>query len=373
MKKRALLSLTLVLALTGCSALPYAHEIDQTVLMGVLGVDAAPGGGLVLTAASAGRSGAGESPGQDPVVLSAQAETLSAARSQMQTYGEQYVFYGDIEQVLAGEGAARQGLEDLLGQMVRDPELRLESNLWVIQGGSAADSLFDAAQEGGAPGRLTALEQDAELLGAPLAKTAREALAELLDNGCTLLPALERREAEEGQGAQGDYVLAAAGYALFREGALLDFTRGEETLGTSLLLGQGHGRLLAFSDPDGGSVTLRLTGVKTDLEPRFDRGALEGLTITCRLETQVAEFQGWSGHLPEEERAALEETLARRGQRALRAALDLFQDLEADCVRLGGRAALAAPWHKEELEAQWADAFPTLDISLEVEGRVARG
>ena len=120
-------------------------------------------------------------------------------------------------------------------------------------------------------------------------------------------------------------------------------------------------------------MTLRLTGVKTDLEPRFDRGALEGLTITCRLETQVAEFQGWSGHLPEEERAALEETLARRGQRALRAALDLFQDLEADCVRLGGRAVLAAPWHKEELEAQWAAAFPTLDISLEVEGRVARG
>ena len=373
MKRYMVPGLCLCLVLTGCSALPYAHEIDQTLLMGAMGVDAGPGSTVALTAASAGRTGAGESPGQEPVVLSAQAETISAARSQMQTYGEQYVFYGDIEQVLVGEGAARLGLEDLLGQMVRDPELRLESNLWVIKGGSAADPLFDAAQEGGAPGRLTALEQDAELLGGPLAKTARETLAELLDNGCAFLPALERREAEEGQGAKGDYVLAAAGYALFRNGALLGFTEGEETLGTSLLLGQGHGRLLAFPDPAGGTVSLRITGVKLELDPHFSAGSLEGLTIICRLETQAAEFQGWGGRLPEEDRVALEETLERRVQQAIRAALDLFQGLEADCLRLGGRAALAAPWRKEALEKQWAAAFPALEINLEVEGRLARG
>ena len=134
MKRGIVSALALSLALTGCSALPYAHEIDQTVLMEVLGVDAGPGEAVAITAASAGRGGTGESPGQDPLVLSAQAGTITAACAQMQTCGEQYVFYGDVEQVLVGEAAARRGLENLLGQMARDPNLRLEANLWVVKG-----------------------------------------------------------------------------------------------------------------------------------------------------------------------------------------------------------------------------------------------
>ena len=74
-----------------------------------------------------------------------------------------------------------------------------------------------------------------------------------------------------------------------------------------------------------------------------------------------------------DETVTLEEILERRVQQAIRAALDLFQGLEADCLRLGGRAALAAPWRKEALEKQWAAAFPALEINLEVEGRLARG
>ena len=373
MKRGIVSALALSLALTGCSALPYAHEIDQTVLMEVLGVDAGPGEAVAITAASAGRGGTGESPGQDPLVLSAQAGTITAACAQMQTCGEQYVFYGDVEQVLVGEAAARRGLENLLGQMARDPNLRLEANLWVVKGGEAADPLLDAAGEGGAPGRLAALAQDAELLGGPLAKTAREVLAELLENGCALLPALERRAAEEGEGTQREDTLAAAGYAVLRDGALLAFTQGQETLGASLLLGWGHGGLLAFSDGAGGTVTLRLTGVRTTLEPSFDGGRLAGLTVTCRLETQAAEFQGWNSRLSETGRLALEEALEARAEGAMEEALALFQELDADCLRLGARAALAAPWRKDALEEQWAAAFPTLDIALEVEGRVARG
>ena len=252
------LGLGLCLALTGCAALPYAHEIDQTVLVEALGVDAGAEGAVVLTAASAGRAGTEGSAPEAPLVLTAQAETVAAACARVQGWGERYVFFGDVEQVLVGEALAREGLEDLLGHMARDPYLRLEAGLWVVKGGTAADPLFDAAQAGGAPGRLTALEQDAELLGGPLARTAREALADLLDGGSTLLPALERRPAGEGQGAEGDHLLAPAGYALLREGALLAFTQGEETLGATLLLGHGHGGLLTFPLP-GGAAAVRLT------------------------------------------------------------------------------------------------------------------
>ena len=91
MRYVTLICLVLCALLTGCSALPYAHQIDKTVLMEVLGVDAGVGETVTVTAASGARSG-----DQDPLVLSAQAGTISAACADMGHRGEDFVFFGDV-------------------------------------------------------------------------------------------------------------------------------------------------------------------------------------------------------------------------------------------------------------------------------------
>lgn len=65
----------------------------------------------------------------------------------------------------------------------------------------------------------------------PAPRTAREVLSDLLDNGCALLPALERRPARTGDGAEGEYTVAGAGYAILRNGALAGWTGGKARLG----------------------------------------------------------------------------------------------------------------------------------------------
>ena len=143
-------------ALTGCApldALPYAYEIEDTVLLRTLGVDMATQrlDGVAVTASSGERPAVGDSPGQAGVVLSAQADTVSAARTMMQSYGKDELFFGDVEQVVVGEGLAQRGLDDLLALMARDPELRLEAELWVVKGGRAADLLLEATDTPHAP------------------------------------------------------------------------------------------------------------------------------------------------------------------------------------------------------------------------------
>ena len=376
-KSAVLLLCAALLPLSGCSraeaALPYAHEIEDTVLMGALGVDLKEGapGRVAVTVSSGGRSGAGDSPGQSPVVLSAQAETVSAACAEMQTFGSDFVFFGDVEHVLVGEEQALTGVMSLLGHMARDPELRLEARLWVIKDGRAGDILFDAASDGGAPDRLTALETDAELAASPAPRTAREVLSDLLDNGCALLPALERRPSRTGDGAEGEYTVAGAGYAILRNGALAGWTGEEGALGADLLTGDAPGRILEFAAPSLAQTALRLTDVKTELTPSFTDGVLAGLAVTCRIEAQVAELRGADG-LSEEGRIWLEERLAQTGEAAIHTALDLAQTLDADYLHLGRKAALAAPWRKAELETQWKAGFAALPISLTVTGQVAR-
>ena len=367
MRRMLYLFPVLSLLLTGCSALPYAHQIDKTALMEVLGVDGSGTGMVTVTAASGPRP---ES--QDPLVLTAQAETISAACADMGGRGEDYVFFGDVEQVLVGEEAARAGLEPLLGHMVRDPELRLEAELWVVKGADASEVLLGAGKGESLPGRLSALSRNAHLLGGPRHQMARGALTDLLENGATLLPALERRAAEEGQGAQGAYVLEAAGYAVIRDGLLLGFTDEAATLGADLLRGLGKGRILERPGPEGGAVALKLTGVKTTFRTRFSGERLTTLVVNCALETQVMEEAGSAARLGEEDRRRLETELAGLAEEAVRAALDCFQGLEADAIHLLDRVALAVPWKKAALEEHWREVFPDLALEVRAEAAVAR-
>lgn len=359
--------IVLGLLLTGCAALPYTHQIDKTAFMEVLGVDAGEEGMVTVTAASGARPG-----DQKPLALTAQAGTLSGACADMGRRGEDYVFFGDVEQVLVGEEAAAAGLEPLLTHMANDPELRLEAELWVVKGAEAAQLLLETGEGESLPDRLAAMSRNAELLGGPRPQMARSALTDLLENGATLLPALERRKAGEGQGAQGEYVLVSAGYAVIRDGVLRGYLGEEAAFGADLLRSLGKGRVVELSGPDLGCTALKLTGIRTTFRTVFRGETLTGLRIACDLETQAAERSDGVPGLGEEDRRALEAALAQQATAAIAAAMAGFQELDADAIHLLDRVALAVPWKQAVLERQWGEAFPRLEVSIQAEATVAR-
>lgn len=364
-------------ALAGCApldALPYAYEIEDTVLLRTLGVDVATQrlDGVAVTASSGERPAVGDSPGQAGVVLSAQADTVSAARTMMQSYGKDELFFGDVEQVVVGEGLAQRGLDDLLALMARDPELRLEARLWVVRGGSASDVLFGGEESGGVDDRLDAMESNADQGAATLPRTAREALVDLARSGTTFLPALAQGPSRPGDGAEGDTTVSTAGYALFRDGALCGWAAGEEAHGIHLLLGRADGGLLECAAPDGARVALLLTGVRTGYTPIFRGGALAGLEVKCKVEARLAEVRGGDA-LSREELAWLEAETARLCRTRMETALSHSRALEADYLNLRQRAALSAPWRKDELEQDWEEDFPGLAFTVNVQVKVAGG
>ena len=364
-------------ALAGCApldALPYAYEIEDTVLLRTLGVDVATQrlDGVAVTASSGERPAVGGSPGQAGVVLSAQADTVSAARTMMQSYGKDELFFGDVEQVVVGEGLAQRGLDDLLALMARDPELRLEARLWVVRGGSASDVLFGGEESGGVDDRLDAMEADAEQRSATLPRTAREALVDLARSGTTFLPALAQGPSRPGDGAEGDTAVSTAGYALFRDGALCGWAAGEEAHGIHLLLGRADAGLLECAAPDGARVALLLTGVRTGYTPVFRGGTLAGLEVKCKVEARLAEVLGGDA-LSREELAWLEAETARLCRTRMETALSHSRALGADYLNLRQRAALSAPWRKDELEQDWEEGFPGLAFTVNVQVKVAGG
>lgn len=361
--------------LTGCAGKRITHEIESTVLMRTLGVDVGSESmdGVAVSASSGARQAAGTQQAQPPTVLFAQADTVSAACQKIQTYGDEFVFYGDVEQLVVGEGQAQRSLDAILVHMARSRELRLEAQLWVVRGGAASDVLFLSAegQGAGAADRLEAMREDAELFSKSLPKTAREALVELSRNGCTVVPALTLAPKTPGDGARGEAALAPAGYAVFKDGALTGWTDPESSHGVNLVLGQVDTDIIELTWPGGGKVALKINGARTKCAPVVEGGVLAGLAITCRIEADVAERRG-NVTLDDAGLKWMEERLSTTTKGRIQAAVELGQSLNADYLGLGSKAALSAPWHKALLERTWPHIFAKLPIHVTVSANVAR-
>lgn len=351
-----LLAVALALPLAGCRRggdwLPQGREIEDMELMQTLGVDAAGADQVAVTASS----GTGDAPDSRATVVSGQAATLSAAVLGLQSEGSSYLYFGHVGQVLAGEELARRGLWPTLDYVLRDVEMRLDTALYLVRGGEAGAALEAAAEDGSASGRLEAMAEDGGLLSGSQQRTVKDAITDLYAQGATFLPAVT-----------ADTGLPAAGYGILKDGALAAWTGEEAAQGVNLLLGTVEADVVELPLDGGSTAALRVVGASASVRPVFDGDTLTGLTVTCKVEANLAE--GELDLRDENTAHALEAALSQVEYDRAWAALSLARELDADYLGLLRRAALAQPWHKAALEGA---ALAGLELELSVEAELRR-
>ena len=353
-----------VLALTGCgkAALPYAREMGDMALLRTMGVDAE--GDRVRVTVSTGRRAAGlQGERQPALVLSALGDSLSGACRSMQGLSDSYVFYGYVDQLLLGEGAALAGVEPVLDYFSRDVELGLGAQMWLVRGETARAAL-ESGGEAGVEGRLSTLQTDSEMGAAGVARTAGEVFSDLLERGCAYLPALTA----SGREADGGTALLEAGYGVLRDGALAGWLDGEAAKGLELLAGHAADDILTVELPSGQAVA-RITGASVRCEPVFQGEELTGLRLSCRAFAELAEFRvpGEAGEL-DQLRAELEE----RERLRLQEALSRLRGWGTDCTGLGDQVARADPGRWEKLRGEWDQQFSSVPLEISVQVSVSR-
>lgn len=175
------------ISLSGCSSAgAYGRELEDTVLVQVLGVDVMDGA-VTLTAAGAG----GE---EGTATETASASSLEEAFHALPTAGDKYFSLTSVAHIIVGDGV---NLPQLLGYVLEDPDMSWTARVWAVNG--FAGRLMEGAQDGGVS-RLSVLEQS----GAA-GMTVKTALAGLLSDGAVRLPVL----------AVGDAVIELAGTIYF--------------------------------------------------------------------------------------------------------------------------------------------------------------
>lgn len=174
--RRALICLLALLPLTGCEALPFARELEETMLIQVLGVDWTEEG-VTLTGASDPGEGSGDA--QVPV-LSASGEDLEQAKAGLKGAGEEYVSLTHVTQLVLGENT---DLTTVLEAALLEPALGQGATVWLAEEGTARELLEGA---GGGAKRLSSIELNAGVT--PV--TVLQSLMRLEETGQVALPVL---------------------------------------------------------------------------------------------------------------------------------------------------------------------------------------
>lgn len=351
--------------LTGCSGrnwLPYAREMGDTALLRTMGLDG--GERVELTVSTGSRAN-----GQEALVLSAFGASIPAAALAVQSLGDSYVYYGHVDQLLLGEEVAVRGVASVVDYLAREAELGLGVQVWAVRGGTAGQAIR-AAGDHGVSERLAQLNTDGELGAANISRSAAELMTVLARGGSTYLPALELLSAREGDGGDGgQQTLVPNGYAVLRQGKLVCWVDDDTARGIELMEGRAFGQVADLTVTDGTRVSLAVDEVRTDCRPVFRGEELTGLDVTCTLSARVAQT---GRRLNENDLRQLQQHLERMEGERIVQALELGQYWDADYLGLERRVQMTCPNRKKVVREQWAGAFRSLDIRVEVNGSVER-
>ena len=331
--------------LTGCAGTPQSREAGRTAVVSVLGAEPAPEG-LRIHAAAEGRGE--EGPMRTDGVGATPAEAIEA----LSRRGADVVSCAHVEHLVLSWTAAER-LPDLLSYAFQDPQQSTETMLWVLRAPSL-EGLFDGTRDTAKEMALwKSIGEDRQGL---VPVTLRDAASRLAEGGDVLIPALTLDGDDLSFAGPALYRddLSFAGLALYRDGAFTTCLEGQEALGAALLLGQ---RIHWTASAGAEALSLQVSGCR--VEPVWSRGALEGLSVRCRLEG--VRTGGW------ESRDGTVERLETELSASMRAAVVALQRAGSDGAGLLGRAGLAAPLRWQGLSQQWAQAFPSCPVTVETD------
>ena len=342
------------------------RELEQLLVIQTMGVDTRANG-MTLSLAAKGDS----EQGVKRMRAAASSMTAAMERIRLESFEEE-LFCAHIGQLLVGEKAAEAGLTDLLADLARSPDLRLDLPLFVIREDTAERAVTEVGDSSRGICDVMDTVRQSTLRRADCGETtAAQIDADLKRYGAALICALRLVPAAEQAGEPGEnapLTAAPEGYGVLRDGKLCAYLTPEQAVAASFLTNETAAAEIPLRDSYGRTAVLETQGGTCRVTPVWGGdGQLTGLRIAAETACSVVE-QGAAGDESYSDMltARLEEYLARQIESVLRES----RDLKADFLGLAARVERADPAAYAALDRDFSELLPELELEITVSARL---
>lgn len=259
------------LLLSGCRGDLYAIYRDVARLRPIqaMGLDR-EAGQTVMSAAGVEPSGGA------PFALCEAGSGIPQALGHLQnSFPEAEPYYAHVEYFLLGEAAAQEGVMPWLEWLERNPQMRLDTSVFVVQGTASELVLGASGHRTGTTERLESLSRELESLGEGKETSVRDLAVALMERGAALCCAVRIMDQREIVKTEDAMSILPAGFAVFQEDRLAEYIGEEEVPGVLLLLNRPQGARVDVDTESAGRVTLLLDSGRSKNRLRGDTLSVE--------------------------------------------------------------------------------------------------
>lgn len=371
MKRLVFAALALALSLSGCSSgltvFSNYRRIENIELIRTVTVDAAEEGVNVSICGTAGEESEArmyEKSGTSLGVAIGELILLPLGRDAILSH---------TENMLIGEEFARDRLAECLDYIERFSEMRLDTGVLIVRDGTARDLVKGlTGEDTPAPDVIAGLGRNIAKTGEGYFFTCREIAASLADNGCALVQCVRAQEEEKLFEARGDLNIVPAGFAVAQRDGEPVYLTDEETLGAALILQKYKSRNVDLETRDA-LVTVSVDGVKTEIEPVFDRdGGLSRIDIRLTLEANVICMSGSADLEDRTVREEAERELSEIFRAAAEACVRRSRETGLDFLDLESVVERRSPTSTAGARKDWDELFRELPVEITAESTLQR-
>lgn len=383
MKKRILIlaCLCCILTLTGCGSNltlgAYSQDIEKMELVQTIGVDR-DGGSVQITAAvkqaeEQGIEDAGNE-GGSPLVLSAESASVVGALERLSNYSAKgYLFLAHTRHYVLGEVTAQNGIAEYLDFIERDMNMRLNTTMFIVKGAAATEVMEATGEDGGDISQmLENIQQSVSLLSDGYVFSCGEVATDLVETGSALVAAIQMIDAEDSVAGEGAVMVVPAGYAVVKDGKLVDYIDTDDAAGANIFLGNTDPDIIQLEDENGDIVALRVAVADSSFTPVFEDGEIVRIQAKVSLRASIDEVGGNTDIYDDYVLDAMAEKVSAYIKEKGAGIITLSQELQADFLNIGKKVNIQAPVKFANMQSSWSNVFSELDIDLSVETQIER-
>lgn len=370
-----LLVVTLPLLLSGCWA---SIELNNRAFVTLMIIDQKENGieltlGFPLTTKlipGQSPSGTGEAT-KNFTFVSQSSDTIEDAFQKIQSDLSRKITFRQTHNIIVNDEYAKKGIGEVLEFVSRNPYLRLNNNLFMIEG-NAKEKLSQAPIffERFPVSVLDAYVKNRNLIDV----TIRDFLLSAATGGDSLVPILEFEKRNNVGEGDPKASLGTGRSAIFRKGTFIQpILSVEETRGALVALSQLKEITYSIDSPtDGKKIGLIIQRANTRINPVFKNNKL---TVSIHSEGNANVISSSSNINLHDTKALVElkHALEKIGSKNILTMLTRTQSVEADVLGIGDYVSAKYPNKWKKIEKDWRKYYKDeVDFNVQVEINIKR-